>query len=82
MYYVTKFTLSETDFLNMTVRSLYSNGFHSHQIQIAPLGCPGMKDSHQDTFANKSGVTYVKMDQITIITIIITYKIDIFAFNS
>ncbi len=32
--HVTKLKSSQTGFLNMTMRSLYSNGLHSHQISI------------------------------------------------
>ncbi len=34
MQHVTKLKSSQTDFLNMTMSSLYSNGLHSHQISI------------------------------------------------
>ncbi len=34
MLHVTKLKSSQTDFLNMAMSSLYSNGLHSHQISI------------------------------------------------
>ncbi len=34
MHHVTKLKSSQTDFLNRTMSSLYSNGLHSHQISI------------------------------------------------
>ncbi len=69
MHHVTKLKSPQTGFLNMTMSSLYSNSFHSHQISIvwAPLGCGRTGDSHHGCAADKSAATawcyHVNMDQ-------------------